>query len=153
MKTGKEIKVHCHNKNVKCSSGAVENYKSPESIYINISTWVEPKEDENYRKVISNFNRGLKQLIREKNLIDNKYFSDYYIMDMDLRESGMSLGKRSFMSIELNLYQNNGELLPLISKGKSKDLVKPINKLVNDIIESDLFVNNNHLNFHLTKTL
>ena len=147
-KTGKEIKIPCLNENIKCLSGAIENYKSPKSIYINISSWIEPKKTGNYDKIISYFKRSIKTLIREKNLINNKIFDKFYILDLDLRESGIRMNKRSFMSLELNLYPDG--FIPLFSL-ENNSLIPHIHKMVNNIILSDVFVNNEYFDFYLTK--
>ncbi len=153
-KTGKEIRISCLNENIKCLCGAIKNYKSPKSIYINISTWILPKKEGNYNKIISSFGRNIKSIIREKNLINCEIFDKSYILDFDLRTSGIRINKKSFMSLELNLYQRGPEnnYLPLFSSENKKHLIPHITKMVNDIILSDLFVNNEFFDFYLTKT-
>lgn len=155
LKTGKEIKILCSNKNIKCSCGAISGYKSPKSVYIYISTWVLPKKKESYNKIIISFERKIKKLIRENNLIDIKIFDEYYILDMDLRSSGVRMEKRSFMSLELNLYQKGPEhsYLPLLSNNNTNVLIPHLTNLVNNITFSDLFVNNEYFDFYLTKKL
>jgi hypothetical protein len=106
MKTGKEIKpINLKNYNV--AFGSVNN-KHPKAMYINITSWANPKiEDEvNYSRVIRNLNKKIKQLVfnilsDEANYIFNK---DRTIVDLDIRESGIKFGKRSFMSCELTLF-------------------------------------------------
>ena len=63
MKTGKEIKTNRF-KNYNVVFGSVNN-KNPKAIYINISAWVDPIEEEavNYNQVLRGLNKKLKQSI------------------------------------------------------------------------------------------
>ena len=154
QKTGKEIEISCLNENLKCLSGTVKNNKSPDSVYIIISTWVKPKKINNdYNKVIFSFKRNIRKIIRENNLINKEIWNDFYILDLDIRSSGIKLDKKSFMSLEFNLYQKGSEnnYLPLVSKDNKKDLSFFIDKFVNDLTISDLFINNEWFEFCLTK--
>jgi metal-sulfur cluster biosynthetic enzyme len=72
------------------------------AIYINIDSWVEPKELVNFD---SNIRLTRKNIISKLNqVIDKEIFLDNFIVDLDLRSSGMFLNKKSFMSIEVTLY-------------------------------------------------
>jgi metal-sulfur cluster biosynthetic enzyme len=72
------------------------------AIYINIDSWVEPKELVNFE---SNIRLTRKNIISKLNqVIDKEIFLDNFIVDLDLRSSGMFLNKKSFMSIEVTLY-------------------------------------------------
>ena len=153
-KTGKKIKIPCCNENLNCFCGAIENYKSPKSIYIIISTWVLPKKDGNYNRIITSFENKIKKLIKENNFINNEIFDEFYILDLDLRSSGIRLNKKSFMSLEFNLYQKGSEIdyLPLISFDPKRHLFTYVTKMINNITLSELFVNNEYFDFYLTKT-
>ena len=109
MKTGKEIKTN-NFKNYNVTFGSVNN-KNPKAIYINISSWAQPKEEDelNYTSNI----RGLNKKIRQ-NLFntlsedsDSLFDKNRTIVDLDIRESGIRYGKRSFMSCEITLYLYN----------------------------------------------
>lgn len=109
MKTGKEIKTN-NFKNYNVTFGSVNN-KNPKAIYINISSWAQPKEEDelNYTSSI----RGLNKKIRQ-NLFntlsedsDSLFDKNRTIVDLDIRESGIRYGKRSFMSCEITLYLYN----------------------------------------------
>lgn len=109
MKTGKEIKTNAF-KEYNVSFGSVDN-KNAKSVYINVSSWAEPKENDdsiNYNRCIKNMNKKIRQTVY--NLLDSieTYFlKEQTIVDLDIRESGIKYGKRSFMSCELTLYSNN----------------------------------------------
>jgi hypothetical protein len=105
MKTGKEIKNN-NFKNYNITYGTVNN-KNPKSIYLNISSWVEPIKDEtnNYSFDIRTLNKKIKQTLF--NYLDaNKtiFNKDRTIVDLDIRESGIKLGKRSFMNCEVTFF-------------------------------------------------
>lgn len=105
MKKGKEIKMGKTYKNYNVTSGTVDS-KNPTSVYINISAWGEPTEEniEHYVKVISGLKRTVRKYIHEQlPLIFNKQRT---IIDLDMRESGITYGKRSFMSCEITLFQS-----------------------------------------------
>lgn len=105
MKTGKEIKNN-NFKNYNITYGTVNN-KKPKSIYLNISSWLEPIKDEtnNYSFDIRTLNKKIKQTLF--NYLDaNKtiFNKDRTIVDLDIRESGIKLGKRSFMNCEVTFF-------------------------------------------------
>jgi hypothetical protein len=106
-KRGKEIKMNLSNNyNIVC--GTVDN-KNAKSIYINLSAWGEPTKDEeiNYDRVISKLAKCVKQSTYNclKNNYSDKFFNERTIVDLDMRESGITFGKRSFMNCELTIYQ------------------------------------------------
>ncbi len=109
MKTGKEIKTTKF-KNYNVVFGSVNN-KNPKAIYINISSWAEPLEEEdvNYNQVIRNLNKRIKQTLF--NIFDKEqdcfFDGGRTIVDLDIRESGIRYGKRSFMSCEITLFLHN----------------------------------------------
>ena len=81
--------------------------KTPKSIYINLSAWGELKENEeeiNYDKVISLLRKRIKHNINST-INKTDFHRDKYIVDLDMRSSGISNEKRSFMSCEITLFQ------------------------------------------------
>jgi hypothetical protein len=132
MKRGKEIKVNIAN-NYTVNFGTVDN-KNAKSVYINISTWGDPKskDDLNYSRVIRDIDKKVRQTIYDN--IQTKYFNkDKTIIDLDMRKSGIKYGKRSFMNCEITLSQNHSEPVnnPLV-----KDRLTEITMLlINDIFE------------------
>ena len=101
MKKGKTVKLNGY-KSFKSSYGTIDS-TNLKSIFINIQTWVEPKEDfENWNRVILNMTRKFKHSILEN--INKQTFDTNFIVDLDLRISGLQLKKKSFMSLEVNLF-------------------------------------------------
>lgn len=129
MKRGKEIKLNLpYEYNV--ISGAVDN-KNPESIYIQISAWGKPKdsERENFDSIIKQKSKTVKRKLFE--VLDTEQFLPKAIVDFNMASSGISYEKRSFMSVELTLFQkvptpvNSEELLPKLNK-ISETIIKDI---------------------------
>ena len=95
MKRGKEITLNI-NSNYKIKLGTVDN-KNPKSIYINLSAWGEPNDDEediNYDTIIKKLRKNIKQNINY-NINSDNFYKDKYIVDLDMRSSGIRNKKRS----------------------------------------------------------
>ena len=101
MKKGKSVKLNLFSP-IKSVYGTVDS-KNLKSLYINIQSWVSPKFDhDNWNRVVCNLNREIKHSVF--NSIDNNLFKENSIVDLDLRTSGISHGKKSFFNLEVNLY-------------------------------------------------
>lgn len=141
MKIGKTSKINGF-RNSKIIYGTVDsnNFKS---LYLNLQTWVEPKKDlDNKERIVLNMNRLIKQSIF--NNMDKVMFNDKFIVDMDLRTSGLSLKKKSFMNLEINLYLiTEIDFKNLNLKRKLKEIIKGLYK--------DVLHKNNNFKFYLTK--
>jgi predicted protein tyrosine phosphatase len=144
MKKGKTSKIQGF-KTAKVLFGTVDSVNL-KSIYLNIQTWVEPKKDvENWSRVVLNFSRSIKHSIYDK--IKNSFFDDKFIVDLDLRSSGLSLNKKSFMNLEINFFlKDNVELT--FKDTEIKDFLK---NLTTKIFQENL-KNNQYFKFYLSKT-
>lgn len=141
MKKGKTAKIGGF-KTSKVSYGTVDS-KNLKSIYINIQTWVEPNEEyDNWTRIVLNMSRSVKHAVF--NCIDRNLFEDKFIVDLDLRTSGIQYKKRSFMNLEINLY------LIEDTDFKSQILKKSVKNIVN-CIHKDIFKNNEFFNFYISK--
>ena len=104
MKKGKSVRLNLFN-SIKTSYGTVDS-KNLKSVYINIQSWVTPKEEmENWNRIVCNLSREIKHSVFES--IDRNLFNERSIVDLDLRTSGISHGKKSFFNLEINLYTNS----------------------------------------------
>ena len=145
MKTGKEIKMN-NFKNYNIVFGSVNN-KHSKAVYVNISAWAEPQTegDVNYSRIIKDINKKIKQSLY--NIFDTDstdFLKDQTIVDLDIRESGIRYGKRSFMNCELTLFLSSE--IPVNS-----DIMKPmLDDIVNDVI-SKIFESNRNFKFHKRK--
>lgn len=141
MKKGKTAKLTGF-RTSKVHYGTVDS-KEFKSLYLNIQTWVEPKtEVENWTRVVLNLTRAVKHSIYQN--IEKDLFDEKFIVDLDLRTSGLQLKKKSFMNLEINLF-----LIDDIDF-KSTKLKKSLKKLTKEIY-NDVFFGNEYFKFYLTK--
>jgi hypothetical protein len=144
MKKGKTSQLTGF-KTAKVVYGTVDSVKL-KSLYLNIQTWVEPiYESDNWSRTVLNLSRGVKHSVYES--LNNKIFDTKFIVDLDLRSSGLNLGKKSFMNLEVNFYviEENHDF-------KSKQIKDTLLKITNKIY-NDNFYDNNYFKFYLTKKI
>jgi hypothetical protein len=146
MKTGKEIKLKSF-KDYNVVFGSVNN-KNPKAMYISISAWAEPLNESgiNYSRGISSINKKIKQFLFNEfySNRDCDFDKDKTIIDLDIRESGIRFGKRSFMNCEITLFMNTE--IPV----NSERMLDNINTLTPLIIRN-VFDKNDMFDFHLKK--
>lgn len=90
--------------NHKVKYGTVD-FNDNKSIYVNINTWVRPKQSELTPEVL------VKKLNKDIRKHLHTYLSSVdtiskYIVDTDLRSSGIKKTKKSFMSSDITLFTN-----------------------------------------------
>ncbi len=146
MKSGKQIKMETY-KNYNITYGCVDN-KNPKSVFINITAWVEPlsEEEEDYSKIIKSINKKIRQSVYNflsKNHTTS-FIKDKTIVDLDLRESGIKFGKRSFMSCEVTLFQNEDNNI-------NSDVVKKGLNLISNLVIDEIFENDEDFKYHKRK--
>jgi hypothetical protein len=142
MKKGKTSKIIGF-KNTKVTYGTVDSFEL-KSIYLNIQTWVEPhKDSDNWNRVVLNQSRSIKHTILRS--INHNLFKENFIVDLDLRHSGISLGKKSFLNLEVNLFTNIDNL-----DFKDNSIKESLKELTKNIISSN-FNKNDYFEFSITK--
>jgi hypothetical protein len=100
MKKGKTTKLNIF-ENAKCFFGTVDS-KELKTIYVVLQTWVEPQyELDNWTRVTGSIKRQIQHTLLE--VIDPIYFNNNNIVDLDLRTSGIQVGKKSFLNLDINL--------------------------------------------------
>lgn len=143
-KIGKEITLDVDS-SYKIKLGTVDN-KNPKSIYINLSAWGEPleiTENINYDNVINKLRKQIKHNINS-NIDINDFYNNKYIVDLDMRSSGISNDKRSFMSCEITLYQKNN--IPV----NKPQMINVATNIVKNVI-TDCLETQKHFTFYKTK--
>ena len=129
MKKGKSVKLNLYNP-IKSVYGTVDS-KNLKSVYINIQSWVTPKfEHDNWNRVVCNLSREIKHSVY--NSITTEIFQEKSIVDLDLRTSGISHGKKSFFNLEVNLYTN------IELDFKSYEIKESIKKIVKNIFKNNI---------------
>jgi hypothetical protein len=144
MKLGKEIKLDLLD-NYKTKIGTVNN-KESKSLYINLCAWgelCEENENFNYEFFLSNIRKRIKQKINNT-LNKDLFHENKYIVDLDMRTSGLSIKKRSFMSCEITLYQK--KCLPI----NKTNIVDNTKKIIYDVV-NECLENNSVFTFHKSK--
>lgn len=136
MKKGKELKIEKH-KNYNVVFGSVNNRNS-KALYINISAWAEPKnEDEiRYSRIIRDIDKRVRQILYNElnENVSAPFIKDQIIVDFDIRESGVKFGKRSFTNCEITLFMkyeipvNSDDLKPIVDE--------LIDKIIREALES-----------------
>lgn len=147
-KRGKEIKMDLSpNYNIVC--GTVDN-KNAKAIYVNISAWGEPtsEEEKDYGRVISRLSKCVRQStynhLTEKH--STTFYPDRTIVDLDMRESGVRFGKRSFMNCEMTIFQKHLNDNGSINDGPTPELLEDI------VMEAVTCLNNfDHFSFNKKK--
>jgi len=141
MKKGKSVKLNLYNP-IKSSYGTVDS-KNLKSVYINIQSWVTPKfEHDNWNRVVCNLSREIKHSVY--NSITTDIFQEKSIVDLDLRTSGISHGKKSFFNLEVNLYTN------IELDFKSYEIKESIKKIIKNIFKNNI-IQNKYFDFSTSK--
>ena len=141
MKKGKTAKINGF-RTSKVIYGTVDS-KEFKSLYLNLQTWAEPKEDyETWVRITQNMSRSIKNSVYDN--IDKTLFDDKFIIDMDLRTSGLHMKKKSFLNLEINLF--------LIDEVDFKDikLKRKLKSIIKGIYD-DVLNKNEYFKFYLTK--
>jgi hypothetical protein len=138
-KFGKEKKLFT-DKRFRVKYGTIDAVKL-NAIYLNVESWVQPKEIDNYDSYVRLMRKQI--ILKIKDSIDITTFNENFIVDLDLRASGMSSDKKSFMFIELTIYPK--EKL----KFNSTLMFKKMKELSNLIVES---LEQNKLNYFSKKS-
>ena len=141
MKKGKSVKLNLYTP-IKSVYGTVDS-KNLKSIYINIQSWVNPKDEyDNWNRIVSNLSREIKHSVYKSINVD--IFQDKSIVDLDLRTSGISHGKKSFFNLEINLYTTNE------FDFKSTEIKNSVKNIVQSIFNNNI-TTNKYIEFSTTK--
>lgn len=141
MKKGKSVKLNLYNP-IKSVYGTVDS-KDLKSVYINIQSWVTPKYDtDNWNRVVCNLSREIRHSVY--NSINTKIFQERSIVDLDLRTSGISHGKKSFFNLEVNLYTT------LEIDFKCPEIKESVKSIVKNIFKNNIR-ENEYFDFSISK--
>ena len=142
MKKGKSVKLNLYSP-IKSVYGTVDS-KNLKSLYINIQSWVTPKFDQdNWNRIVCNLSREIKHSVF--NSIDAELFKEQSIVDLDLRTSGISHGKKSFFNLEVNLYTTKE------FDFKSPELKESVKKIIRNIVRDNV-IENKYFDFSISKS-
>jgi len=101
------------------------------SLYLNIQTWVEPiYECDNWTRTVLNLSRSIKHSIYES--INKQIFDDKFIVDLDLRTSGIKVDKASFLNLEITFFTKENIVF------KSENLSTELNHILKEVHDNVL---------------
>lgn len=140
MNRGKIFKIDTGN-NFKIKYGTVNN-KDIKSVFINLTSWVSLVDDYSKNNFLINKLRKRIQTILHENVNKDIFIGDLFIIDLDIRESGLKNSIQTFMSLDVNLYLKKNNLT-----FKDEILVKELEDYI-DIIKNEL---NNYEDFNFIK--
>ena len=121
------------------------NKNYPEVIYFEVRTFISPlEESNNYSQVFAFLKKEFSKKISDS-LKLNDFFSEKYILDFQIANSGIRINKKSYLSFQLFLKQKNEVIKELkeVKKIAEPFLVNLLTDFKNDIISN---------NFSVTKT-
>lgn len=142
MKKGKTSKIQGF-KTTKVIYGTTDSFEL-KSLYLNLQTWVEPTQEvENWSRIVLNLSRKIKHTIY--NNLNTTLFEYNFIVDLDLRASGLVLNKKSFLNLEITFF----------TKDKTQDfkssLIRESLKDITRKVIQENFSSNSYFSFTLTK--
>jgi hypothetical protein len=143
MKKGKTSKLNIFG-DAKCQYGTVDS-KNLKSIYLILQTWIEPNDDyENWSKLTGEIKRNILHTLLEA--VDRTIFEKKFIVDLDLRTSGIQKNKKSFLNLEITLFvhKENIDFKSILLKSKIKNILGSIYK--------DDLKNSKYFTLSMTKT-
>ncbi len=131
VKNGKYISLNTYDQ-FKIGYGTVD-HKNLKSIYLRISSWVLPNNDEvDFDTLIKNSRKKIKNLVCESK---NDFFKPECIVDFDLRTKGISNIRKSFLNLEITFFvENKFDVKSKYIKNYFYNISKII---INDYIKND----------------
>ena len=131
MKKGKTSKLDLYNE-CKCYYGSVDTTEL-KSIYLVLQTWVTPTvEKENWNTTVGSITRTIKHKIYE--LLNREMFRDQFIVDLDLRTSGLKTSKSSFLNLEITFFTK--ENIEFKSNKLCDELKKITEEIYHDVLSN-----------------
>lgn len=129
MKKGKTSKLDLF-QDVKCYYGSVDGTEL-KSIYLVLQTWVKPtQERDNWERVVGTISRTIKHKILE--IYNKSLFREHFIVDLDLRTSGIKIDKASFLNLEITFFTKQN------IDFKSDELSKELNRILKEVHDNVL---------------
>ena len=111
------------------------NRVNPQVVYLEGRTFISPLEElDSYNYLIQNIRKKFSSSIGYE-IAGNEFFDSRYILDFQVANSGVKVGKKSFLSFQLMLKQrsNNLKSFKEIKKLSEEPLIRVINKMVDEI--------------------
>jgi hypothetical protein len=124
MKKGKTSKLDLF-QDAKCYYGSVDATEL-KSIYLVLQTWVKPtQERDNWERVVGTISRTIKHKVLE--VYNKSLFKEHFIVDLDLRTSGIKVDKASFLNLEITFFTKEN------TEFKSENLSNELNHILKEV--------------------
>ena len=133
-RTNKEINLNFIN-SCEISYGTTNKF-NPKVVYLTCKTWVKPKENKDYHKIIEDNFINLKKELFNK-ISNSTIFDKNFITNFEITKSAFKINKRNFLNFEIYLKQKNNILM---LQELENDIVILFKPLINNLIEN--FENN-----------
>ena len=133
-RTNKEINLNFIN-SCEISYGTTNKF-NPKVVYLTCKTWVKPKENKDYHKIIEDNFITLKKELFNK-ISNSTIFDKNFITNFEITKSAFKINKRNFLNFEIYLKQKNNILM---LQDLENDIVTLFKPLINNLIEN--FENN-----------
>lgn len=115
------------------------------TIYINGNSWIEPKSSvEDFTSEINSLKRAF-NVFFVRNLKYTNFNHDKYIVVLDIKNSGISFNKRSFINFELHLKHKDTNFNFKENLYK-EEIIQLINRLINECFFNFSFLYYNNKN-------
>lgn len=140
----KQKTIKYKTKSHKVKYGFINKNKN-NSIYINIGSWVQILVDDesDYPREFRNISKKIKTLLH--NTLDPKMFDSInHIVDLDIRQNGLSSKIKSYMNCEITLFKQSGFFEP------NDELNLEMKKII-DCINNECFNNSEKFKYYATK--
>jgi len=142
MKKGKTLKLDIFNDS-KCYYGSVDT-TNLKSIYLVLQTWVVPTvEKEKWDTTVGIISRTIKHKILD--IYNKDFFKEHFIVDMDLRTSGIKIEKASFLNLEITFFIKG------IDDFKSNELRDSLKDMIKQI-HNDVLLKSKYFKIQYSKT-
>ena len=104
--------------------------KNPEIIYIQAGVYIKSTEEKKtYSNDVNEIRKGYKSIIKDMTL-NNEIFKDCYIATIDICSERISTNKKSYITFEFYLKQNNVVL--------DKERLDFVNSVIKECIDNDI---------------
>jgi len=145
VKRGKQIKDQIDN-TFKISIGSVDA-KQTKSAYVTISSWAEPIDEllcdhDEYLKVINKLHKDIRR-VTYNSLSTKTNKTNRFIVNLDMRETGVSMGVSQFANCEITFLYSNID-------HKLIELESELRDICRSVID-EVFMNNQYFKFQLNK--
>ena len=145
MKKGKEINVQL-NDEFKTFYGTVNN-KELKTIYVGITTWIEPVDDlDDYSRQLSKLRKTIQQCVYQ-NINPDLFSLTKYIIDVDVKGIRMDFNKQSYLNVNITLFVNN--ITTIVSDTVRNDITRLMSIIISHIKSvSDFEYKQHKLKYH-----